>query len=137
MKLASLKSAKSRDGELIVVSRDNKMAVKADSVAPSLREAIEKWSEAKPKLEALYQALNSGDANGAFEIKEEDLHSAMPRAFQWADGSAFIHHVKLVRKARNAPLPETLLTTPLMYQGGRFIFGAQRGHPSGGFWSWD
>ncbi|MCB0366058.1 MAG: fumarylacetoacetate hydrolase family protein [Bdellovibrionaceae bacterium] len=126
MKLASLKSAKSRDGELIVVSRDNKMAVKADSVAPSLREAIEKWSEAKPKLEALYQALNSGDANGAFEIKEEDLHSAMPRAFQWADGSAFIHHVKLVRKARNAPLPETLLTTPLMYQGGGDSFLAPR-----------
>ena len=117
MKLATLKSNK-RDGELLVVSRDNKTAVKATDVAPSLREALEDWAANKPKLEAHYKALNDGTANGSFEVNEADLHSAMPRAFQWADGSAFLHHVKLVRKARGAALPEDLFRVPLMYQGG-------------------
>ena len=117
MKLATLKSNK-RDGELLVVSRDNKTAVKATDVAPNLREAIEDWNTNRPKLEALYAALNDGSATGSFEVNEDDLHSAMPRAFQWADGSAFLHHVKLVRKARGASLPEDLFRVPLMYQGG-------------------
>ncbi|MGZ3721443.1 MAG: fumarylacetoacetate hydrolase family protein [Bdellovibrionales bacterium] len=122
MKLGSLKSAHSRDGELIVVSKDNQRAIRAEHIAPSLREAIEKWSEAKGPLEALYKQLNEGKAKGSFDIKAGDLHSPLPRAFQWADGSAFIHHVKLVRMSRNAPLPETLETVPLMYQGGSDIF---------------
>ena len=117
MKLGSLK-AKSRDGELIVVSSDNRMAVRATGIASSLREAVETWATSKPKLEALAKELNAGKAQGAFQIDETQLHSAFPRAFQWADGSAFIHHVKLVRMARKAPLPETLTTVPLMYQGG-------------------
>jgi fumarylacetoacetate (FAA) hydrolase len=117
MKLGSLKS-KSRDGELIVVSSDNASAVRATAIAGSLREAIENWAVAKPKLQALSDDLNSGRAKGIFRINENQLHSAMPRAFQWADGSAFVHHVKLVRLARKAPLPETLETVPLMYQGG-------------------
>lgn len=117
MKLATLKS-NSRDGELLVVSRDNKSAVKATDIAPSLREALESWGQAKPKLEALYKDLNAGKASGSFSVNEADLHSAMPRAFQWADGSAFLHHVKLVRKARGASLPEDLFRVPLMYQGG-------------------
>jgi fumarylacetoacetate (FAA) hydrolase len=71
-----------------------------------------------PKLESLYKELNEGSAKGSFAIKNEDLHSPLPRSFQWADGSAFINHIKLVRAARNAPLPETLETVPLMYQGG-------------------
>ena len=122
MKLGTLKSTSSRDGELIVVSKDNKTAVKATGVAASLREALESWSDTAPRLQELADKLSQGEAKGSFAVKDEDLHSAMPRAFQWTDGSAFIHHVKLVRKARNAPLPETLLTLPLMYQGGSDIF---------------
>ncbi len=118
MKLASLKSATSRDGELIVVSKDNQKAIKATNVAPSLREAIENWQMAGPKLQAIYQQLNDGKAKETFKVDVNKLHSPLPRSFQWADGSAFIHHVKLVRMARNAPLPETLETVPLMYQGG-------------------
>ena len=117
MKLGSLKSDKSRDGELIVVSKDNQRAVRPTGIAPSLREALENWDAARPKLEELYKQLNEGKAKNAFEIDASKLHSPMPRSFQWADGSAFIHHVKLVRLARNAPLPETLETLPLMYQG--------------------
>jgi fumarylacetoacetate (FAA) hydrolase len=122
MKLGSLKSAHSRDGELIVVSKDNQRAIRAGHIAPSLREAIENWAAAKPKLESLFRQLNEDGAKGAFAIDAAKLHSALPRAFQWADGSAFIHHVKLVRMARNAPLPETLETVPLMYQGGSDVF---------------
>lgn len=121
MKLGTLKS-KSRDGELIVVSKDNQRAVRAGNVAPSLREALENWAECAPELEKLYEKLNSGKAKDSFAVDESKLHSAMPRAFQWADGSAFIHHVKLVRMARNAPMPETLETVPLMYQGGSDTF---------------
>jgi fumarylacetoacetate (FAA) hydrolase len=121
MKLGTLKS-KSRDGEMIVVSKDNKRAVKASAIAPSLREAVEDWEKCEPKLKELAQKLEAGKAPHAFEIDEEKLHSPLPRSFQWADGSAFIQHVKLVRMARNAPLPETLETVPLMYQGGGDAF---------------
>lgn len=122
MKLGTLKSAHTRDGELIVVSKDNQRAIRASHVAPSLREAIEKWADAKPQLEALYKQLNEGRAAESFALDPLKLHSPLPRAFQWADGSAFIHHIKLVRMARNAPLPETLETVPLMYQGGGDAF---------------
>lgn len=118
MKLGTLKSAQSRDGELIVVSKDNQRAVRAAEVAPSLRVATESWATAKPKLEELYKQLNDGKAKNSFALDPEQLHSPLPRAFQWADGSAFIHHIKLVRMARGAPMPETLETVPLMYQGG-------------------
>jgi fumarylacetoacetate (FAA) hydrolase len=117
MKLGTLKSSESRDGTLVVVSRDNTKAVKATDIAPNLLTAMEKWDEIAPKLEELYQSLNEGDVVGAFDVKEEDFHSPLPRTWQWLDGSAFIHHIKLVRMARNAPLPETLKTVPLMYQG--------------------
>lgn len=120
MKLATLKST-SRDGELIVVSRDNKRAVRASEIAPNLRTAIETWGESKPRLEALFKDLESGRIAGD-TINPEQLHSPLPRSFQWADGSAYIHHIKLVRMARNAPLPETLETVPLMYQGGSDSF---------------
>jgi len=117
MKLGSLKSAKSLDGELIVVSRDNKKAVKVPHIAPSLREAVEKWASVESDLKKTYEDLNAGKAAGAFEIKESELHSAMPRTWLFADGSAFIHHIKLVRMARKAEMPPTLNTVPLMYQG--------------------
>jgi fumarylacetoacetate (FAA) hydrolase len=87
---------------------------------------MDNWKVFKPQLEELYKSLNSGTATGSFDIQEQDLHSPLPRTFQWADGSAFIHHIKLVRMARNAPLPETLETVPLMYQGGSDTFLAPR-----------
>lgn len=118
VKLGTLKNSAKRDGELVVVSRDNLRAAKATSVASSLREAIENWSEAQPKLEQIFKELEEGRRADAFEVHQDEFHSPLPRAFQWADGSAFLHHVKLVRMARKAPLPETLYTVPLMYQGG-------------------
>lgn len=121
MKLATLKTSH-RDGELIVVSKDNQRAVRASKIAPSLRDAIENWEVTKPQLEALYASLNAGQVEGEFAVDPKQLHSPLPRSFQWADGSAFIHHIKLVRMARNAPLPETLETVPLMYQGGSDSF---------------
>lgn len=123
MKLGSLKSAQSLDGELCVISRDLKTAVKATHIAPSLREALEKWSEKEALLQKLSADLNSGVAANAFPVNEADFHSALPRTWLFADGSAFIYHIKLVRMARKAPLPETLETVPLMYQGecGQFL----------------
>lgn len=117
MKLGTLKSDR-RDGDLIVVSQDNTRAARASEVAPSLRQAVENWQICKPKLEALSRQLNEGRIPEAFTIKDTDLHSAFPRCFQWADGSAFLHHVKLVRMARKAEMPPSLYQTPLMYQGG-------------------
>ncbi|MCB0408109.1 MAG: fumarylacetoacetate hydrolase family protein, partial [Bdellovibrionales bacterium] len=122
MKLATLKHDRLKDGELIVVSKDNQRAVKATGIAPNLIAAMDHWEEVKPQLEELSKGLNAGTASKIFDLDHEKLHSPMPRSFQWADGSAFIHHIKLVRMARNAPLPETLETVPLMYQGGSDSF---------------
>jgi len=126
MKLASLKAPGLADGALIVVSRDNRTAVMATRVAPNLREAVEQWHRTEPELRALYDALNAGRAADSFAVDTEQLLSPLPRSFGWLDGSAFIQHVKLVRKARNAPLPEGLLNDPLMYQGGSDSFLAPR-----------
>lgn len=123
MKLGSLKTPQSLDGVLCVVSQDNKTAVKATQVAPNLREALENWKDKEPLLQKLYSDLNAGKAEGSFPVNEADFHSALPRTWLFADGSAFIYHIKLVRMARKAPLPETLETVPLMYQGesGQFL----------------
>ncbi|KYG66967.1 2-keto-4-pentenoate hydratase [Bdellovibrio bacteriovorus] len=123
MKLGSLKSPHSRDGELCVVSKDLKTAVKATQIAPNLREALEHWKDKESALQKLYTDLNAGTAKDSFLVNESEFHSAMPRTWLFADGSAFIHHIKLVRMARKAPLPETLETVPLMYQGecGQFL----------------
>lgn len=126
MKLGTLKHATKRDGELVVISRDNTRAVLATSISPNLREAVENWATVRPQLEQLFNELEAGRRTDAFEVDEHDFHSPMPRSFQWADGSAFLHHVKLVRMARKAPLPETLTTVPLMYQGGSDDFLAPR-----------
>lgn len=118
MKLGTLKSDKSKDGDLVVVSKDNKRAAKVPHIAANLREAIEAWQITEPKLREAYLQINDGRLANAFSVNEKDFHSPLPRAFQWADGSAFLEHVRLVRKARNADMPENLYTTPLMYQGG-------------------
>lgn len=124
MKLGSLKSNKSLDGELVVVSRDLKLFARAGHIAPSLREAVEKWSSVESSLKKISDELNAGTYTAAEKVTDEKIfHSCLPRTWLFADGSAFIHHIKLVRKARNAALPETLLTVPLMYQAesGRFM----------------
>jgi fumarylacetoacetate (FAA) hydrolase len=118
MKLGTVKNPQRRDGDLVIISRDNSRAVKATAIAPSLREALEHWNECRPKLEMLAKELEEGRATFAFEVDESEFHSPLPRAFQWADGSAYLHHVKLVRMARKAPLPDSLYNVPLMYQGG-------------------
>lgn len=124
MKLASLKSSKSLDGELVVVAKDLKSMARVSEICPSLRESIERWFEVEPQLNEIYKKLNLKTYANAVEIKDESIfESALPRTWLFADGSAFIHHIKLVRQARKAALPETLLTVPLMYQAesGRFL----------------
>ncbi len=122
MKLGSLKS-NSKDGELVVVSSDLKKAVKVPDIAKSLREAVENSKETFPKLQKIYQDLNQNKLAQAINVQLGDFCSALPRTWLFADGSAYIHHIKLVRMARKAPLPETLNTVPLMYQAesGEFL----------------
>ncbi|MBV72118.1 MAG: 2-keto-4-pentenoate hydratase [Myxococcales bacterium] len=121
MKLATRKNG-TRDGELLVVSKDNKQAVLAAEIAPTMQAALDEWSQIAPQLSGLYDALNSGQAAGAFEVDVASLHSPFPRAYGWIDGSAYINHIVLVRKARGAEPPETLRTDPLVYQGGSDTF---------------
>ena len=115
MKLGSLKSS-SPDGKLVVVSKDNLQYCTVENIAPNLRVALEKWSEVKSPLQEVYKKLNAGEVSSE-KVKEEDFLSPLPRTFQWIDGSTFIQHIKLVRKSRGVPVPETLNTIPLVYQG--------------------
>ena len=115
MKLASLKHG--RDGRLVVVSRDLAWYADASHIAPTLQAAIDDWERAKPALEALSQDLEH-EAIPRERFHEHDAASPLPRAFQWADGSAYVNHVELVRRARGAELPESFWEDPLMYQGG-------------------
>jgi len=117
MKLASYHDG-SRDGQLVVVSRDLSAAHYATGIATRLQQALDDWNFVSPQLEELAQTLNQGRARHAFAFDPRRCMAPLPRAYQWADGSAFIHHVELVRKARNAPMPESFHTDPLMYQGG-------------------
>lgn len=115
MKLASLKHG--RDGILIVVDKALQKALKVPDIAPTLQAALDSWASAEPRLRKVYEELNAGRAAGAFPFRAEDCHSPLPRAYQWADGSAYLNHVELVRKARGAVMPPEFLTDPLMYQG--------------------
>ena len=117
MKLATLRDG-TRDGQLMVVARDLKTAQLADGVARTLQRALDDWSFIAPQLEAIYHDLNQGRARRAFEFEPADCMAPLPRAFQWADGSAYVNHVELVRKARGAELPPSFWEDPLMYQGG-------------------
>lgn len=116
MKLATLRTAH-RDGALIVVRRDGAVYADATDIAPNLQAALDDWDAVSPKLEARFQALQSGEIAGS-PLDVAALHSPLPRAYEWVDGSAYINHVVLVRKARNAEPPATLETDPLVYQGG-------------------
>lgn len=117
MKLASYKDG-SRDGQLVVVSRDLATAHYATGIATRLQQVLDDWNFLSPQLEDLYTTLNHGRARHAFPFDPAMCMAPLPRAYQWADGSAFINHVELVRKARNAEVPESFYTDPLMYQGG-------------------
>lgn len=116
MKLASLRSG--RDGKLIVVSRDLKRAVAADGIAATLQAALDDWEATAPRLQALSDALHEDSADGAFDLDMADLAAPLPRAYHWVDGSAYVNHVELVRKARGAEMPESFWHDPLVYQGG-------------------
>ncbi len=117
MKLASYKDG-SRDGQLVVVSRDLSSAHYATGIATRLQQVLDDWGFLSPQLEDLYTTLNHGKARHAFAFEPAKCMAPLPRAYQWADGSAFINHVELVRKARGAEVPESFYTDPLMYQGG-------------------
>ncbi|WP_137681262.1 fumarylacetoacetate hydrolase family protein [Aurantiacibacter suaedae] len=116
MKLATLKDG-TRDGKLVVVSKDLSRCVAADHIASTLQVALDDWATLSPRLEALYAELEDGTAKSE-PFDETQALSPLPRAFQWADGSAYINHVELVRQARNAEVPESFYSDPLMYQGG-------------------
>ncbi|MFI4937937.1 MAG: fumarylacetoacetate hydrolase family protein [Candidatus Berkiellales bacterium] len=121
MKLATLKTNR-RDGELMVVSKDLTRAVKVPEIAGTLQQALDNWDQIKPQLEQKYQALNHGEIKGAFPFDPHLVTSPLPRAFQWADASAYVNHVELVRKSRGAEMPAQFWTDPLMYQGGSDSF---------------
>src|SRR5690606_4266047 len=116
MKLATLRDG-SRDGRLVVVRRDNAVYAPADRVAPSLQAALDDWERAEPRLRELAADLEAGTVE-SFPVEPERLHAPLPRAYEWVDGSAFLNHVILVRKARGAEPPPTLREDPLVYQGG-------------------
>ncbi|HRM93505.1 MAG TPA: fumarylacetoacetate hydrolase family protein [Alicycliphilus sp.] len=125
MKLATLKQG-GRDGTLVVVSRDLKRCRAVPAIARTMLAAMDDWATVEAQLRQVYEALNSGAIEGeAFD--QNACHSPLPRTWQWADGSAYINHVELVRKARNAEVPESFYTDPLMYQGGSDGFIPPRG----------
>jgi fumarylacetoacetate (FAA) hydrolase len=119
MKLASLKNG--RDGQLVVVSRDLTRYADASHIALTLQSALDNWKRAAPRLESLAEEVELGSVPTE-RFHEHDCASPLPRAYQWADGSAYVNHVELVRKARGAEMPETFWTDPLMYQGGSDSF---------------
>jgi len=119
MKLASINQG--RDGQLIVVDNQMQRYVAATEIAPTLQAALDNWDNCKQPLAALYLQLENGEIDSQ-AFNSEICASPLPRAFQWADGSAYVNHVELVRKARNAEMPSSFWTDPLMYQGGSDSF---------------
>ncbi|WP_256079191.1 fumarylacetoacetate hydrolase family protein [Massilia sp. YIM B04103] len=117
MKLATLKDG-TRDGQLALVARDLKTAVLADGIAATLQRALDDWAFIAPQLDELSRQLNEGRARRSFDFEPQRCMAPLPRAYQWADGSAYVNHVELVRKARNAEMPAAFWEDPLMYQGG-------------------
>ena len=117
MKLASLRNG-ARDGQLLVVSRDLSRAMPVPHVAPNLQTALDDWARILPRLEEAALALEDGRAAGSFPFQPTQVLSPLPRAHHWVDGSAYVNHVELVRKARGAEMPPSFWTDPLVYQGG-------------------
>ena len=121
MKLASLKEG-GRDGTLIVVNRDMSRAVKVPQIAQTLQVALENWVEMEAALSGIFNRLQEGNIEGAFEFDPKQVAAPLPRSYHWADGSAYVTHVELVRKARGAELPDSFWTDPLMYMGASDVF---------------
>ena len=119
MKLSSLRTD-ARDGQLIVVSRDLSRAVAVPEIAATLQQALDDWALMEPKLRAVAEALEAGriESGRVFKFDAGAMSSPLPRAYQWVDGSAYVNHVELVRKARGAQMPESFWEDPLVYQGG-------------------
>ncbi len=117
MKLATLANG-TRDGQLLVVSRDLKRAVPVPQVAQTLQQALDRWHELAPSLQQASDALEAGRATGRFAFEPARVLAPLPRAHHWVDGSAYVNHVELVRKARGAVMPPSFWTDPLVYQGG-------------------
>lgn len=117
MKLATYQDG-SRDGQLVVVSRDLSQAHFATGIATRLQQVLDDWNFLSPQLQELSQSLNHGKTRHGFAFEPKRCMAPLPRAFQWVDGSAFVNHIELVRKARGAEMPEGLRSNPLMYQGG-------------------
>jgi fumarylacetoacetate (FAA) hydrolase len=121
MKLATLKNG-TRDGLPLVVSRSLRTAASARHIVPSVREALERWDECSAELQRLSQQLEAGTVADTIELDTRQLESPLPRTFQWADGSVFLNHAELVRKARNAEMPALLYQEPMLYQGASDAF---------------
>ncbi len=133
MKLASLKNG--RDGRLVVVSRDLAWCADAADIAPTLQAALDDWARAEPALRALDRGLAAGDIP-RHPFVERQAASPLPRAYQWADGSAYLNHVELVRRARGAEMPPSFLSDPLLYQGGSDGFLDPQGPIPAGYPAW-
>jgi fumarylacetoacetate (FAA) hydrolase len=125
MKLASLKQG--RDGLLLVVSRDLGWAVAVPGIAATLQAALDDWADLRAPLEDVYLRLNAGAQEDAFAFEQRACASPLPRAYHWADGSAYVNHIELVRKARGAEMPAAFWTEPLLYQGGSDSFSPPHG----------
>ncbi|NRF16561.1 fumarylacetoacetate hydrolase family protein [Vibrio coralliilyticus] len=121
MKLATLKND-TRDGQLVVVSKDLTKCTAVPDIATTLQSALDQWSKVEPQLAEVYKALNEGKLVAEIPFEQNQCESPLPRAYQWADGSAYVNHVELVRKARGAEMPPSFWTDPLMYQGGSDAF---------------
>ena len=124
MKLATLKNG-TRDGVLVVVSKDLTQCSTVGHIAPTLQAALDNWHDVAPRLARVAEGMETG-AQPIQRFHESEAMSPLPRAYQWADGSAYVNHVELVRKARNAEMPPSFWTDPLMYQGGSDAFLAPR-----------
>jgi fumarylacetoacetate (FAA) hydrolase len=132
MRLATLRAG-GRDGTLVVVRRDGQTLARAAGIAPTLQAALEDWERVRPRLEALGRHLDGGGASEPLNVA--DLHSPLPRAYEWIDGSAFLNHVRLARRSRGAEPPPNLTSDPLVSPRlpGRLggVAGADRSHPAG------
>lgn len=117
MKLATRKTA-ARDGELVLVSNDLTRALPVPEIAPTLQSALDAWAEMAPRLRDAAKRLEDGSATGTIAFDPAETAAPLPRAYQWCDGSAYLSHAELVRRARNAEMPQSLYSDPLMYQGG-------------------
>ncbi len=121
MKLASIKN-NTRDGQLVVVNRDLTKAIAVPQIANTMQDALDNWAEKEGLLIAVFNDLQNGTIEGAFNFDHTNAMAPLPRSYHWADGSAYVTHVELVRKARNAELPESFWTDPLMYMGASDAF---------------